>query len=122
MFFGKTTFAEDSFASQGINDVSVSVTGQSLSTAIGTETAFTNVTATPTGIALSSTQASVTVFLPDVTATPTGVSIAVQNIGPYSIEAGGETSIIVGSENLLNTSVGTSTVRTDVVNLPSVYL
>ncbi len=29
MFFGKTTFAEDSFASQGIKDVSVSVTPKS---------------------------------------------------------------------------------------------
>jgi len=119
MFFGKTTFAEDSFASQGINDVSVSLTGINLSTAIGTESALTNVTATPTGIAVSSTQASVTVFLPDVTATPSGQAIAIQNIGAYSVEAGGETSIIVGSENLLNTSVGTSSIRTDVVNQPS---
>ena len=119
MFFGKTTFAEDSFASQGIKDVSVSVTGQSLSTAIGNETAFSNVVATPTGIAVSSTQASVTIFLPDVTATPSGVSIAVQNIGSYSVSAGGEITTIVGSESLLNTSVGTSTVRTDVINQPS---
>ena len=106
MFFGKTTFAEDSFASQGIKDVSVSVTGQNLSTAIGTETAFSNVTVVPTGIAVSSTQASVTVFLPDITATPSGVVVNVQSIGPYSVAAGGEISTIVGAETALTTSVG----------------
>ena len=86
MFFGKTTFAEDSFASQGIKDVSVSVSGQSLSTAIGTEGAVTSVTVVPTGIAVSSTQASVTIFLPDVTATPTGIAANFQNIGSYSLQ------------------------------------
>ena len=85
MFFGKTTFAEDSFASQGIKDVSVSVTGQSLSTAIGNETAFSDVVVTPTGIAVSSTQASVTIFLPDVTATPTGIAVNwFSTIGPLT--------------------------------------
>jgi hypothetical protein len=119
MFFGKTTFAEDSFASQGIKDVSVSVTGQSLTTTIGTETAISNVTVVPTGIAVSSTQASVTVFLPDVTATPTGIAVNFASIGSYSVAAGGEITTIVGSESLLNTSVGTSTVRTDVINQPT---
>ncbi|BCV04774.1 MAG: hypothetical protein CM15mV91_080 [uncultured marine virus] len=56
MFFGKTTFAEDSFASQGIKDVSVSVTGQSLTTDYWHETAISNVTVVPTGIAVSSTK------------------------------------------------------------------
>ena len=81
MFFGKTTFAEDSFASQGINDVSVSVTGQSLSTAIGTETAFTNVTATPTGIALSSAIGTATAA-PETIATPTGIAMSVNIATP----------------------------------------
>ena len=97
MFFGKTTFAEDSFASQGIKDVSVSVTGQSLTTTIGTETAITNVTVVPTGIAVSSTQASVTVFLPDVTATPTGIAVNFASIGSYSVAAGGEITTIAVS-------------------------
>ena len=110
MFFGKTTFAEDSFASQGIKDVSVSVTGQSLTTTIGTETAISNVTVVPTGIAVSSTQASVTIFLPDVTATTVN-SFNFAKYRSYSVEAGGEISTIVGAESLLTTSVGTSTVR-----------
>jgi hypothetical protein len=111
MFFGKTTFAEDSFASQGINDVSVALTGINLSTAIGTESALTSVIATPSGIAVSSTQASVTIFLPDVTATPTGIAANFSSIGSYSVAAGGEITTIVGSESLLNTSVGTSSVQ-----------
>jgi hypothetical protein len=119
MFFGKTTFAEDSFASQGIKDVSVSVSGQSLSTAIGTEGAVTSVTVVPTGIAVSSTQASVTIFLPDVTVTPTGIAANFQNIGSYSVVAGGQISTIVGAETALSTTLGTATATTSVVALPS---
>ena len=68
MFFGKTTFAEDSFASQGIKDAFL--LQATVFYGYWYRNSVSNVTVVPTGIAVSSTQASVTVFLPDITATP----------------------------------------------------
>ena len=106
MFYGNNTFAEDAFSSPGVVDASVAVTGISLATAQGDETITTSVTATPTGIALSATQNSVTIFVPDVTVSPTCIALS-SAIGPYSIVTDTETTIVVGAEAFIETSCGT---------------
>ena len=118
MFYGNNTFAEDAFSSPGPVDASVAVTGISLATAQGDETITTSVTATPTGIALSATQNSVTIFVPDVTVSPTGIALSTA-IGPYSIVTDTETTIVVGAEALIETSIGTPVVTGSAVATPT---
>ena len=62
------------------------------------ETAISNVTVVPTGIAVSSYTSVSNGILPDVTATPTGIAVNFASIGSYSVAAGGEITTIVGSE------------------------
>ena len=59
MFFGTTTFAEDSFSAQGSKSVTVALTGISTATAIGNATVSTDVVVSLTGFGLTTTQGSV---------------------------------------------------------------
>jgi hypothetical protein len=53
MFFGTTTFAEDSFSAQGSKNATVALTGIALNTAVGTATTSGSAVVTLTGQSLS---------------------------------------------------------------------
>jgi hypothetical protein len=59
MFFGTTTFAEDSFSAQGSKSVTVALTGISTATAIGNATVAADAVVSVTGQSLTTTQNSV---------------------------------------------------------------
>ena len=129
MFFGTTTFAEDSFSAQGSKSEVVALSGIALSTAVGTSTVSAGATVSVTGIALSSAIGDATisiganapvtgeslstnigtVVIPNVGVAVTGQSMTTA-IGPYSIVAGGQTTIVVGAEALVETAIGTPVV------------
>ena len=50
MSYGFATYAQDTFSSPGVTDVSVSVTGFSLTSSLGTASAGEFVTVLPTGV------------------------------------------------------------------------
>ena len=73
MYFGGTTFAEDSFSAQGSKNATVAVTGVALSTAIGTETISAGATVPVTGIALTTALGTETV-VGNAVVSPTGIA------------------------------------------------
>jgi hypothetical protein len=90
-------------------DANVSLTGESLSSTQGSVTVDAGAIVSVTGEEITSTQGSVQVNLPDVTVSLTGEAMSTA-IGPYSIVAGGQTTIVVGAETLIETSIGDSVV------------
>ena len=73
MFFGATTFAGDSFGAQGGANATIALTGIQVTATEGALIFLGDVTTFPTGIGITSTQASV--ILPNVDVQLTGIQI-----------------------------------------------
>jgi hypothetical protein len=106
MFFGATTFAEDSFSAEGSKSIVVALSGQQISTAIGNVVIESKYPVT--GEAVVTTQGTLTATGTAVV-TVTGQDLSF-TIGTYSVTADGNTSIIVGPEHEIDTAIGTPTV------------
>ena len=104
MAFGSSSYAQDAFASPGefTQSETIAVTGFSLTAALGTAAAGEFVTVLPTGVQAQTHLTGPAVQFGGVFGV-TGVQAAFQTIGPYSILAvGNETVLVTG--NSINTS------------------
>ena len=110
MSYGFATYAQDTFSSPGVTDVSVSVTGFSLTSSLGTVSAGEFVTVLPTGVQAQTQLNSVGTAFSRVDGV-FGVQAAFQTIGPYSVQAvGNETIFVTGNSIAATASLGSESI------------
>tara|TARA_B100000212_G_scaffold342581_1_gene330855 strand:+ start:14814 stop:15806 length:993 start_codon:yes stop_codon:yes gene_type:complete len=110
MSYGFATYAQDTFSSPGVTDVSVSVTGFSLTSSLGTASAGEFVTVLPTGVQAQTQLNSVGTAFSRVDGV-FGVQAAFQTIGPYSVQAvGNETVFVTGNSIAATASLGSESI------------
>lgn len=110
MSYGFVTYAQDTFSSSGVTNVSVSVTGFSLTSSLGTASAGEFVTVLPTGVQGQTQLNSVATLFSRVDGV-FGVQAAFQTIGPYSVQAvGNETVFVTGNDIAATASLGSESV------------